>query len=43
MKGAEDENNDAKNASAFREFSVILDGLANCVACCGNGTQVGLL
>lgn len=39
MKGAEDENNDAKNASAFREFSVILDGLANCVACCGNGTQ----
>ena len=42
MKGAENENNDAGNASSFREFSAILDGLADCVTCRGNGTTVGL-
>ena len=33
-------NSDAKNASAFQRFSVVLEGLADCVACGGNGTQV---
>lgn len=42
MKGTE-ENNDAKSASSFRDFSAILDGLADCVTCHGNCTQVGLL
>lgn len=43
IKGAEDENHDASYASAFREFNIILDGLANCVSCSGNGVRVGLL
>ncbi|XP_057977766.1 protein SENSITIVE TO UV 2 isoform X2 [Malania oleifera] len=30
-------HNDMENAS--REFIVILDGLADCIACCGSGTQ----
>ncbi|XP_028124481.1 uncharacterized protein LOC114321510 isoform X2 [Camellia sinensis] len=32
--------NDAKNASSVQGFSAILEGLADCVACGGNGIQV---
>ncbi|KAK9275339.1 hypothetical protein L1049_022603 [Liquidambar formosana] len=32
-------NEDAKNSSAFRGFSIILEGLADCLAGCGNGAQ----
>ncbi|GMP95359.1 hypothetical protein CsSME_00044440 [Camellia sinensis var. sinensis] len=32
-------SNDAKNASSVQGFSAILEGLADCVACGGNGIQ----
>ncbi|CAK9153030.1 unnamed protein product [Ilex paraguariensis] len=38
-ESAGDANNDAAHASSFQGFSVILDGLADCVACSGNGAQ----
>ncbi|KAF8380750.1 hypothetical protein HHK36_028240 [Tetracentron sinense] len=34
-----EESTGAKDASAFRGFSILLEGLAECVACSGNGTE----
>lgn len=36
--GAADVNQD--NSSAAKDFGMILEGLADCIACCGNGLQV---
>uniref|UniRef100_A0A2P2KA97 Uncharacterized protein LOC8278527 n=1 Tax=Rhizophora mucronata TaxID=61149 RepID=A0A2P2KA97_RHIMU len=35
----DDAVNDERNSSSFKEFSFILDGLANCLSCCGNSFQ----
>ena len=34
--------NDEENAASFQGFTMILKGLADCIACCGNSLQVGL-
>ncbi|CAL2258505.1 unnamed protein product [Prunus armeniaca] len=38
-KGAGAMDGDVGDASAFQKYSMILQGLADCIACCGNGLQ----
>lgn len=38
---AADEN--VRSAAGFEKFRTILHGLADCLACCGNGIEVSIL
>ncbi|XP_021829435.1 uncharacterized protein LOC110769710 isoform X2 [Prunus avium] len=38
-KGAGAMDGDVGDASAYQKYSMILQGLADCIACCGNGLQ----
>ncbi|XWS62232.1 hypothetical protein CRYUN_Cryun07bG0192700 [Craigia yunnanensis] len=39
MAASADAANDEENAAAFQGFTMILEGLADCIACCGNSLQ----
>ncbi|XWS38814.1 hypothetical protein CRYUN_Cryun19dG0162700 [Craigia yunnanensis] len=43
MAASADAANDEENTDAFQGFTMILEGLADCIACCGNSLQVGCI